>query len=69
LSPTGTPWLDAFTDAGRDLGDSARAGELERGLRAVLAHLVIFHWNRFGLPAATQGILARATTAVYLPED
>ena len=69
LSPVCTPWLDAFTDAGRELGDGARNGELERGLRAVMTHLVIFHWNRLGLPAATQGILARATTAVYLPED
>jgi thiopeptide-type bacteriocin biosynthesis protein len=69
LSPICTPWLDAFTDAGRELSDSARKGALARGLRAVMAHLVIFHWNRLGLPAATQGILTRATTAVYLPED
>jgi thiopeptide-type bacteriocin biosynthesis protein len=69
LSPHGTPWLGGFTDAGRALSQAAGTGVLERGLRAVLAHIVIFHWNRLGLPAATQGILARAATAVYLPED
>lgn len=42
---------------------------LTRGLRALLAHTVIFHWNRFGLPATTPGILARAATAIYLPDS
>ena len=69
LPPASMQWLSAFTDAGRELGEKASSGLLERGLRAVLAHLVIFHWNRLGLTAATQGILARAATAVYLPED
>ena len=69
LFSAGTRWPDAFTDAGRKLGDAARAGRLERGLRAVLTHMVIFHWNRLGLPAATQGILARAATEVYLPAN
>jgi hypothetical protein len=62
-------WLDAFSEAGRRLGESARHSELDRGLRAVLTHIVIFHWNRLGLPATTQGILATAARDTYLPRD
>jgi thiopeptide-type bacteriocin biosynthesis protein len=54
------PWSAAFAEAGRQLADAARGGTLERGLRDVLAHHVIFHWNRLGLPADTQAVLARA---------
>jgi thiopeptide-type bacteriocin biosynthesis protein len=60
------PWHNAVTHAGRQLGDAARSGELNRGLRAVLAQIVIFHWNRLGLSATTQGILARAATLAVL---
>ncbi len=63
------PWLTAFHDAGHHLGNATADGRLERGLRAVLTHLVIFHWNRFGLSATTQGILARAATAALLPRS
>lgn len=63
------PWHAAHTLAGRQLGEAAAAGTLQRGLRAVLTHLVIFHWNRLGLPAHTQGILARAATQAFLPQD
>ncbi|MCM2393897.1 thiopeptide-type bacteriocin biosynthesis protein [Streptomyces albipurpureus] len=58
--PTAAPWAVAFTGAGRSLADAARDGTLERGLRDVLAKLVIFHWNRLGIPAAAQAVLARA---------
>jgi protein-L-isoaspartate(D-aspartate) O-methyltransferase len=51
-------WFAAFTAAGHDLAALARTGRLERGLRAVLAHHVIFHWNRLGLTAAEQHVLA-----------
>lgn len=54
------PWAAAFAEAGRSLGHAARDGTLQRGLRDILAHHVIFHWNRLGLAARTQGILARA---------
>ncbi|WUH92260.1 thiopeptide-type bacteriocin biosynthesis protein [Streptomyces sp. NBC_00433] len=54
------PWTTAFTTAGQALGRAAHDGTLERGLRDVLAHHVIFHWNRLGLPGRTQAILARA---------
>ncbi|HXP19985.1 MAG TPA: thiopeptide-type bacteriocin biosynthesis protein [Streptosporangiaceae bacterium] len=71
-SPTGTlfgadgslsfaaPWSAAFAAAGRHLADTARDGTLQRGLRDVLAHHVIFHWNRLGLLVGTQAVLARA---------
>ncbi|TMR26876.1 thiopeptide-type bacteriocin biosynthesis protein [Actinomadura geliboluensis] len=63
-------WRDAFHTAGRRLGAAAVDGRLDRGLRAVLAHVVIFHWNRLGLSATTQGILARAASAAFLnPPD
>ncbi|TQM01612.1 methyltransferase, FxLD system [Pseudonocardia kunmingensis] len=50
-------WAEAFEQAGQQLAELARRGGLQRGLRAVLAHHVIFHWNRLGLPAAEQHIL------------
>jgi protein-L-isoaspartate(D-aspartate) O-methyltransferase len=51
-------WSAAFDYAGQQLADHARCGTLERGLRAVLAHHVLFHWNRLGLPYADQSILS-----------
>ncbi|TQN27811.1 thiopeptide-type bacteriocin biosynthesis protein [Haloactinospora alba] len=60
------PWAEAFSEAGRDLGEHARTGTLTRGLRAVLAHHVLFHFNRIGLSATTQSVLAHAAaTAVF----
>ncbi|GGL41262.1 thiopeptide-type bacteriocin biosynthesis protein [Planomonospora parontospora] len=63
------PWLAAFETAGRRLGEAAAAGRLDRGVRALLVHVVIFHWNRFGLSAATQGVLARAASTAVLPRS
>lgn len=54
------PWTAAFITAGQDLSAAASNGILQRGIRDVLAHHVIFHWNRLGLAAPTQGILAHA---------
>ncbi|MGW2720445.1 thiopeptide-type bacteriocin biosynthesis protein [Streptomyces sp. NPDC001492] len=54
------PWAAAFETAGRRLGSAAHTGSLHRGMRDVLAHHVIFAWNRMGLDDRTQGILARA---------
>jgi thiopeptide-type bacteriocin biosynthesis protein len=56
------PWFDAFTRAGHQLGNAARDGILGRGLRDVLAHHVVFHWNRLGQPTRSQAILALAAT-------
>lgn len=61
------PWLTAFHTAGHQLADAATRGHLTRGLRAVLAHLAIFHWHRLGLSPSTQGLLARAAATALLP--
>ena len=53
-------WLTAFEDAGRALRALREDGALSRGLRAITALHVIFHWNRIGIPATTQALLARA---------
>ncbi|MFC0862168.1 thiopeptide-type bacteriocin biosynthesis protein [Sphaerimonospora cavernae] len=63
------PWLAAFTATGRRLGEAAAQGRLERGLRAILTHVLIFHWNRLGLSATTQAILARAAGTALLPRS
>lgn len=62
-------WAAAFADAGQALGDLARSGTLSRGVRALLAHHVIFHWNRLGLPYTTQSLLAHTAKAVVLGCD
>jgi thiopeptide-type bacteriocin biosynthesis protein len=53
-------WHTAFESAGAALQRLREAGKLTRGLRAVIALHVIFHWNRIGLPAATQATIALA---------
>ncbi|MDT0378413.1 methyltransferase, FxLD system [Streptomyces sp. DSM 42041] len=64
----GAPWAAAFQQAGRDLRDLSHHGFLRRGLRAVLAHHVIFHANRTGLSAEEQSALAAlALDAVFHP--
>ncbi|WP_163511201.1 thiopeptide-type bacteriocin biosynthesis protein [Fodinicola acaciae] len=62
-------WLASWQTAGRQLGRDAADGRLSRGLRAILTQVVIFHWNRLGLSAQSQGILARAATAALLPRS
>jgi thiopeptide-type bacteriocin biosynthesis protein len=61
-------WAQAFIDAGHDLAALANEGELGRGLRAVLAHHIIFAWNRHGLPLTTQAVLAHTATAVVFTD-
>lgn len=56
--PLARTWSAAFDTAGHRLGDLARGGRLQRGLRAVLAHHFIFHANRAGLSAPDQATLA-----------
>ncbi|MER5353665.1 methyltransferase, FxLD system [Kitasatospora sp. NPDC002551] len=59
-------WVHAFQQAGQDLARLARDGVLTRGLRAVLAHHIVFHANRAGLPVEHQSALAaRALDAVF----
>jgi thiopeptide-type bacteriocin biosynthesis protein len=63
LAPSGplAPWLDAFRDAGAKLQAVTAADALDRSLRNVITHLVIFHWNRLGLSSRTQAGLAHAS--------
>lgn len=63
------PWLAAFRGAGERLGHDAADGLLDRGLRALFTHVVIFHWNRFGLSATSQSVLARAAATALLPRS
>ena len=62
-------WREAFEESGRHVTAAAASGALNRGLRAVLAQVIIFHWNRLGLSAATQAVLASAAARVHLPVD
>lgn len=59
-------WITAFHQAGQALAAASHQGTLQRGIRAVLAHHVIFHWNRLGLTHGTQSLLAREAQAVIL---
>lgn len=61
-----TEWAGAFSRAGHQLAHARRSGDLRRGVRRVIAHLVIFHWNRLAVPGEVQAALARAARAVVL---
>lgn len=61
-------WAAVFDNAGTELGELARNGILRRGLRAVLAHHVIFAWNRAGLSHTTQSLLATVAKAIILDQ-
>lgn len=56
----GPGWLAAFEDTGTALRTLREDGNLTRGIRAVIALHLVFHWNRWGLPATEQAMLARA---------
>lgn len=63
-------WVTAFEHAGHTLAHLSRHGRLTRGLRAVLAHHVIFHTNRARLPLADQSTMsALAKEAIMGPSD
>jgi thiopeptide-type bacteriocin biosynthesis protein len=62
-------WFDGFTAAGRDLAELNRAGSLHRGLRGVLAHHILFTWNRHSLPYEVQVDVAGTATAVIFDDD
>ena len=54
-------WVErvaAFADTGHQLRNLATQGYLTRGLRAVLAHHVIFTFNRAGVPTVEQAAAA-----------
>jgi thiopeptide-type bacteriocin biosynthesis protein len=62
-------WAAAYRTAGRELAGLAAAGALHRGLRDILAHHVIFAWNRLGLPYAAQSLLAATAQSVVFGPD
>ncbi len=63
-------WSSAFEDAGRLLAGLAGQGVATRGLRAVLAHHLLFLFNRHGLSAADQYLLASAAgQAIFGPAE
>jgi len=59
-------WVTAFEQAGQNLAHLARRGGLTRGLRAVLAHHVIFHANRAGIPTEDQSALSALAREVVM---
>ncbi|MGW7069446.1 methyltransferase, FxLD system [Streptomyces sp. NPDC054855] len=59
-------WIATFEWFGQQLADLNRQGCLERGLRAVIAHHGIFHWNRLGLPAEDQHTLSTLAKEVVM---
>ncbi|MEU4827724.1 thiopeptide-type bacteriocin biosynthesis protein [Actinomadura sp. NPDC023710] len=56
----GEAWLTAFEQAGEQLRALRESGRLTRGVRAVTALHVIFHWNRIGITGSSQAALACA---------
>ncbi|MEU1762853.1 thiopeptide-type bacteriocin biosynthesis protein [Micromonospora sp. NPDC005652] len=61
-------WMAAYRGAGVALGELAESGCLTRGLRALLAYLVLPAWNRLGLAYTDQHTLAAAARDVILGE-
>ncbi|MFI2548298.1 methyltransferase, FxLD system [Streptomyces rochei] len=59
-------WIATFEWFGQQLADLNRQGRLERGLRAVIAHHGIFHFNRLGLAAQDQRTLSTLAKEVVM---
>ncbi|GHA39794.1 O-methyltransferase [Streptomyces tauricus] len=59
-------WVTAFERAGGMLVDLADRGALTRGLRAVIAHHMIFHANRAGLLRDDQSALSHIAREVVM---
>ncbi|MDQ2881890.1 MAG: thiopeptide-type bacteriocin biosynthesis protein [Actinomycetota bacterium] len=62
-------WPAAFRHAGQELADLAAGGSLTRGLRAVLTHHVLFAWNRLGISAPQQHLLAAAASKAVFQQE
>lgn len=64
-------WLHDFHHAGEHLAELHHGGALTRGLRSLLAHHILFHCNRMGIPYATQATIAAAAKTAVLggPDD
>jgi protein-L-isoaspartate(D-aspartate) O-methyltransferase len=61
--------VTAFQDAGRQLAFLAADGQLTRGLRSVLAHHLIFAFNRAEVPARTQAAAAWLAVQAAFGDD
>lgn len=62
-------WFEAYTTAGDTLNHLNQAARLRRGLRAILAHHVIFAWNRRSIPGLYQAAIATAAkTTIFGPD-
>ncbi len=59
---TAPAWVDAFEHAGRRLAVLAAHGVLTRGLRGVLTQHLLFLFNRHGISAHDQYVLAAAAS-------
>ncbi|MEU4659485.1 methyltransferase, FxLD system [Streptomyces sp. NPDC023723] len=59
-------WIATFEWFGQQLADLNRQGLLERGLRAVITHHGIFHWNRLGLSTKDQHTLSTLAKEVVM---
>ncbi|MDH6110201.1 protein-L-isoaspartate(D-aspartate) O-methyltransferase [Kitasatospora sp. MAP12-15] len=59
-------WVSAFEHAGQTLAHLARRGQLTRALRAVVAHHLIFHANRAGLPLEDQSAMSKLAREVVM---
>ncbi|MFI8265291.1 methyltransferase, FxLD system [Streptomyces sp. NPDC085665] len=59
-------WVTAFEGLGQTLAQLAHRGELTRGLRAIIAHHVIFHANRAGLPLDDQHAISTIAREVVM---
>jgi protein-L-isoaspartate(D-aspartate) O-methyltransferase len=62
-------WLAAYRRAGQRLAELADQGRLTRGLRAVLAHHILFAWNRAGISAHQQNLLAATAARVIFHQE
>ncbi|MBA2310626.1 MAG: methyltransferase, FxLD system, partial [Pseudonocardiales bacterium] len=61
---TAPAWPQAFRHAGHALAELAHHTTLTRGLRALLAHHLLFSLNRLGISAEHQRLLATAASQV-----
>ncbi|MGH3546710.1 MAG: methyltransferase, FxLD system [Pseudonocardiaceae bacterium] len=62
-------WPVAFEHTGQALADMAQQGTLTRGLRAVLAQHLLFAFNRLGIAAEHQHVLATAASQVIFQQE
>ncbi|MEV0446232.1 methyltransferase, FxLD system [Streptomyces spectabilis] len=62
-------WASEFEDAGGSLSLLSQRGCLTRGLRAVLTDHILFAFNRLGVAASDQAVLATAASRVILHRE